>query len=149
MKIRPALPTDGKAIGQLIFDTVRSVNIKDYSPAQIETWVPDPSTYCLFDGIPFVVEKNGVILGFANLLPEGLIHRLYVHKDYQGQGVGKKLLEEIEKEAKKLGHSRIFTESSITAKAFFEKNGFLVEREQVKTLRSVNFVNYLMIKELF
>ena len=148
MKARRARHEDGQMIGQLIYDTVRAVNIKDYSPAQVETWVPDPSIYTTFDGIAFVVEKEGKIIGFANLREKGLLHRLYVHKDHQGEGVGSLLLEALEKEALRLGWKKLETEASITAKQFFERKGFHVSQEQIVTLRGVNFVNYRMEKSL-
>lgn len=148
MKVRRARQEEGEEIGQLIFDTVRSVNIKDYSPAQVETWVPNPKIYTTFEGIAFVVEKEGKIVGFANLKDPGLLHRLYVHKDHQGEGVGSLLVEAIEKEAVKLGWKKLETEASITAKPFFERKGFHLIDEQTINLRGVNFVNYKMEKSL-
>lgn len=148
MKARRARPEDGQEIGQLIFDTVRSVNIKDYSPAQVETWVPDAKLYTTYEGIAFVVEKEGKIVGFANIKDKGLLHRLYVHKDHQGKGIGSLLIDALEKEATKLGWKKLQTEASITAKPFFERKGFHSIEEQTINLRGVNFVNYKMEKLL-
>lgn len=51
-------------------------------------------------------------------------------------------------EAQRLGIARLFTEASITARPFFESQGFVVLTEQVVTLRGVDFINYRMEKKI-
>ncbi len=147
--IRPYTPSDGLQVGQLIYDTVRTINRKDYSAHQIETWAPDPLIYSTVEeSHAFVVEKNGKILGFGNVTSEGYLHRFYVHKDFQNQGIGSILLKTLEATVQTLGLKEIFTEPRITANPFFWKKGYQVREEQVKILRGVFFSNYKMFKKI-
>lgn len=149
IQIRLAEPSDGPQIGQLIYDTVRAVNRKDYSQDQVKAWAPDPVIFSTYDpSYAFVAESNRKILGFANLTSTGYLNRLYVHKDFQGQGIASHLVQAIEAKARELGLHEITTESSITAKPFFLAQGFVVQQEQVKVLRGVSFTNFKMFKKL-
>jgi putative acetyltransferase len=149
LQIRPYQSSDGLQVGKLIYDTVRTINRKDYSETQVETWAPDPLIFSTVEeSYAYVAEYGEEIVGFGNITSDGYLHRFYVHKDFQGQGIGSLLLEALEKKAKALGLKEIFTEASITAKPFFLKNGYVVEKENVKVLREVSFINYKMKKAL-
>lgn len=66
------------------------------------------------------------IIGFCEHNFAGEISRIYVHKDYLGRGVGSRLLKLAEESLKKRGCTEIRIESTVTAKAFYEKNGYKV-----------------------
>ena len=147
--IRPAEPQDGSQIGELIYERVRTINRRDYSEEQVRAWAPDKVIFSTYEeSYAYVAELKGRIVGFANLTPAGYLHRLYVHKDFQGQGIASRLLKAIEAKARELGLSEINTESSITAKPFFLAQGFLVKSEQTKVLRGVSFINFKMTRIL-
>ena len=63
---------------------------------------------------------DGVITGFADMDKKGYINMLYVHKDYQGQGIATALINELERYARKESVICFETHASITAKPFFE-----------------------------
>lgn len=46
------------------------------------------------------------------------------------------------------GLGRIFTEASITARPFFERQGFRVVREQTVSRQGVSMINFVMEKDL-
>jgi N-acetylglutamate synthase-like GNAT family acetyltransferase len=148
IQIRPAEPKDGPQIGQLIYETVHTVNRKDYSEKQVKAWAPDEVIFSTYEGFAYVAELERRILGFANLTPAGYLHRLYVHKEFQGQKIASRLLKVLEAKAQELGLQEITTESSITAKPFFLAQGFLVLAEQTKVLRGVSFINFKMLKRI-
>lgn len=91
-------------------------------------------------------QKQGIIIGFAELEIDGHIDCFYVHKDYQSRGVGKSLYQAIESQALKLNCDRLYTEASITAKAFFQRQGFALEQEQQIEVRGEVFKNYRLSK---
>jgi len=95
-----------------------------------------------------VAEDAGRLAGFAELEANGHIDRVYVSADYQGQGVGRALLAEVVAEARRLGLVRLLLEASITARPFFESQGFAMVTPQVVVLRRVEFVNYRMERML-
>lgn len=124
----------------LFSKTVRAINARDYTKEQIEVWA---SVNHLNLGKTFVAEIEGKIVGFADVNEDGFLGYLYVHKDYQRQGIAKALLSLIEKE----GHKELLTEASITSKPFFEKMGFSVIRAQLKLHKGLYFKNFLMKKQ--
>jgi putative acetyltransferase len=158
MIIRKYQSEDTDEIIQLFYDTVHQINIRDYSQVQINAWAPNNKDSInwvnkLSYKITYVAENennsnNKIIIGFAQLETNGHIDCFYCHYQYQGVGVGNRLLNEIQLTAINLGIKRLFTEASITAKPFFEKKGFIVVNPQVVECRGQNFVNYVMEKHL-
>ena len=73
---------------------------------------------------------------------------LYIHKDYQRQGIAIALTNIIENEAVLYGISELTTDVSITAKPFFEKKGYEVIRKQSVERKGQLLTNYKMRKEL-
>ena len=149
MMLRPYRPDDAPALLALFRDTIRRVNVRDYTPEQIRAWASDdidPVAWAgRFDGRYVVVaEAAGRPVGFIELEPDGHIDRLYVSADHQGQGIGRQLLTAVVAEARRRGIARLFVEASITARPFFEAQGFVVLAPQVVTLRGVELVNYRM-----
>ena len=151
--LRPYQPDDAPALLALFRDTIRRVNSRDYSPMQIAAWASDDidarSWFGRFTGrfVP-VAEEAGRPVGFAELEPNGNIDRVYVSADHQRRGIGQQLLTAVVAEARRAGIARLFTEASITARPFFEAQGFVVLAPQVVTCRGAEFVNYQMARVL-
>lgn len=59
--------------------------------------------------------KNGIIVGFGDIDNTGYLDRLYVHKDYQNQGIAKAMCDKLEQHN---AYNEITTHASITAKPF-------------------------------
>lgn len=153
--IREFIIGDEKEIYQLFYETVHHINSKDYTEEQINIWAPkypdlDSWQSSLAKNYSFVAidNKDGKIIGFSDLEKNGHLNRGYVHKDYQGQGIGKALLNVREVKAKQSGIKKLFAEVSITAKPFFEKCGYGMESQETKNLNGVLFINYRMTKDL-
>jgi putative acetyltransferase len=147
--LRPYRLGDAPALLELFRDTIRRVNARDYNPDQIRAWASDdidPVRWAeRFAGrFVAVAERDGSLAGFAELESDGHVDRFYVAADCQGRGAGRAMLGALVAEARRLGLGRMFTEASITAKPFFESQGFVVLTPQVVTLRGQEFVNYRM-----
>ena len=146
-------PDDAPALLALFRDTIRRINSRDYSPAQIVAWASDDidtvSWFGRFAGryVP-VAEEDGRPVGFAELEADGHIGRVYVSADHQRCGIGRQLLTAVVAEARRAGLARLFTEASITARPFFEAQGFMMLAPQVVTCRGAEFVNYRMERVL-
>jgi len=151
--LRPYRPDDSPALLALFLDTIRRVNSRDYSPAQIAAWASDDIDTVAWSGrfsgrfVP-VAEEASRPVGFAELEQDGHIGRVYVSADYQRRGIGRQLLAAVVAEARRVGLTRLFTEASITARPFFEAQGFAVLAPQVVTCRGAEFVNYRMERVL-
>ena len=84
----------------------------------------------------------------ASISKDGYLHSMFAHIDFQRQGVATVLYEKIENHAQLNGVSRIWSEVSITAKGFFEKQGFFVEKEQKRKANKLYLTNFVMVKNL-
>lgn len=154
MVVRRFIESDLEEILRMFYDTVHTINAKDYSKSQLVAWGvknPDKGRWLdsLKNNITFVANINGEIVGFGDLNDKGYIDKLYTHKDYQGMGIASIILCTLEKEAKKLGYTELYTEASITAKPFFQKRGYSVIQSQNKEYNGQVFVNFIMKKEYF
>jgi len=153
MEIRLFKPEDCDRIAQLFHDTVRSVNIQDYSADQVHAWAPENLYFrdwveVCSSRFTYIAVEAEEIVGFAELEASGHIGCFYCHKDYQRRGVGTRLYQTIEAKAVELGIVRIYTEASITARAFFKSRGFAVVKEQQVSVRGQKFTNFAMEKNL-
>jgi putative acetyltransferase len=153
MKIRLFEAQDAEQIAQLFHETVREVNIRDYSSNQVRVWAPDDIHFrnwveVCSNRFTYVADDEGVVAGFGELEPNGHIDCFYCHKNYQRCGVGGQIYRAIETKAVELSVSSLFTEASITAKPFFHRMGFSVVKEQKVTRGGETFINYAMEKLL-
>ncbi|MDF2652029.1 MAG: acetyltransferase [Paenibacillus sp.] len=156
MEIRKFQHADIHQIVSLFYETVHSVNKRDYSQEQLDAWAPkDEVTLRLHawkdsmsQNITYVAEINGRIVGFSDMTLEGHLDRLYIHKNYQGQGIASALVSKLEAEGRSCGLSEVDTEASITAKPFFERHGYEVAQSQVVERRGVKLNNFKMVKNL-
>ncbi len=151
VSIRDHKREDSAILLKLFHDTVRNINIQDYSQEQVEAWAPGKFDLIRWESRVknykiFVAEDTKSIAGFAELDTNGHIDCFYVHHKRQGQGVGRLLIESVETEAKNRELSRLFAEVSITARPFFEKSGFIVLAEQKVECRGVKLINFRMEK---
>ena len=87
-------------------------------------------------------------VGFCDLESDGYLNRGYVHKAYQGKGIGKALLSVREAKAKELGLERLYSNVSVTAKPFYLRQGFKIVQEQTRELNGELFTQFRMEKIL-
>ena len=151
--IRRGTPDDALGIATLHHDTVKKINSRDYTPVQVEAWAgstPDEEKWRArqTSRTTFVDEQSGIIRGFAELEDDGRIGAVYVHADYQGEGIASALLREVEKEAVARGASFLSTDASITAQPFFAKHGFETVAAQDVDYCGQIFRNYRMRKQV-
>lgn len=151
--IRLAEQRDLRAMQELFVQTIQSVCRYDYSPEQIAVWTSSIEntkrwTDKLMKQHFLIAEIGDKIVGYASLENGEYLDFLYVHKDFQRQGIASKLCAEIEAIAIHQGTSLLTSDVSITARPFFEKKGFKIVAEQVNDIKSVEVLNYKMTKEL-
>ena len=153
VSLRRIRPADTGAIVALFRDTIRRVNIKDYSLEQVLAWAPEQMdlriwTDKLSTRYSILAEIAGQIVGFGDLESDGHLDHLFVHADRQASGIGRTLAAAMEGEARRQRIGRIFTEASITARPFFERLGYRLLQEQEVLCRGVMMTNYRMEKVL-
>ncbi len=147
MKIRQYKNEDCGIVSKLFYETVHSVNAKDYTAEQLSVWANNADSLKsrrndLLKQYTLIAEINGVIVGFGSIDKSGYLDLLFVHKDYQKQGIATALCNELEK-----GFSVINTFASITAKPFFESRGYVVVNEREAEHLGVKLKNFEMQKK--
>ena len=153
MKIRKFRPGEELLLKQLFFHTIRTINRRDYSEAQVRAWAPDEIEDSRWlrhveATKPWVCELDGRIAGYTDLQDDGYIDHFYVHHECQGQGVGKALFAHIEAEALRRGLGELYSHVSLTARPFFESRGFRVEKRQQVRMGEEALTNFVMRKRL-
>lgn len=141
-------PSDCKKLAELFYQTVHVVNAKDYTNKQLDVWATgyvDLKEWnkLFLEHNTLVAIENSIIVGFGDIDKSGYLDRLYVHKDYQGQGIATAICNKLEQSVKAY---KIVTHASITAKPFFERRGYRVIKEQQVIRDGIALTNYVMEK---
>ena len=149
MIFRKYAKTDCAELAELFYDTVHTVNAKDYTREQLDAWATGEINLEEWDEsfqahLTVVAEMDGKIVGFGDMDKTGYLDRLYVHKDYQRRGVATAICDALEQNTKA---AEFITHASITAIPFFEKRGYTVVREQQVERRGELLTNFVMRKE--
>lgn len=101
MFLRPYHPDDLDELLTLFYETVHTVNAADYTPRQLDAWapaVPDRGRWqrTLAAHTALVAVEEGRIVGFGDIDATGYLDRLYVHREFQHQGIATALCDALE-----------------------------------------------------
>lgn len=148
MIIREYQPSDCEEIVKLFYNTVHTVNAKDYTKKQLDAWASGSVDLkkwneSLSEHFTLVAVHNGVITGFGDIDSTGYLDRLYVHKDYQRQGIATAVCDKLERA---FDVTQITAHVSITAKPFFTHRGYEIVKEQQVVREGITLKNYIMQK---
>lgn len=148
MFLRPYHPDDLEELLTLFYETVHTVNAADYTPRQLDAWapaVPDRGRWqrTLAAHTALVAVEGGRIVGFGDIDATGYLDRLYVHREFQHQGIATALCDALE--AAVPGRD-LSVHASLTARPFFERRGYAVVRTQQVVCRGVAMTNHVMAR---
>ena len=99
MFLREYNTSDCEYLAKLFYQTVHYVNAKDYTKEQLDAWATGNVNLNEWDKsflehFTLVAIKNEFIVGFGDIDKAGYLDRLYVHKDYQKQGIASSICDE-------------------------------------------------------
>ncbi len=147
--MRPYRASDAAATLGVFRRAVRLTAGRDYTPEQVAAWAPDD-----LDEVAWaarrqaartqVAEVDGRVVGFTDVDADGYVDMLFVDPDAARQGVATALLRWVVETATELGAQELTTHASVTARPFFERQGFVVVREQQPVRRGVTLTNFAM-----
>ena len=146
MLIREYISSDCGQLAELFYQTVHTINAKDYTNEQLDVWATGNVDLKEWDSsfskhYTLVAVDHDIIVGFGDIDSTGYLDRLYVHRDFQQQGIASALCNRLES-----GFDKITTYASITAKPFFLSRGYKVVKEQQVIRNGVSLTNYVMEK---
>lgn len=149
MFLRMYNTSDCEYLAELFYQTVHNVNAKDYTKEQLDVWATGNVNLNEWDKsflehFTIVAIKNEIIVGFGDIDKTGYLDKLYVHKDYQRQGIASAICDELEQ---RININKIITHASITAKKFFEQRGYSVIKRQQVIRNGIFLTNYVMEKQ--
>ena len=99
--------------------------LKTIQKSNLAAWAPSIPNLTLWnksflEHTTLVAIKHNKVVGFGDIDSFGYIDRLFVHKDYQRQGIASLLCDKLEK-----NYQKLTTHASITAKPFFQSRGLI------------------------
>lgn len=152
MQIREATAKDLDPILSLFENTIKKINSRDYSQEQIEVWTASKNKETWLSKISeqsfYVAFAKNQLIGFSSIDTDGYIDFMYVHHEFQHQGIAKALLLKLQEAASENNIQRVWASVSITAQPFFSRNGFYKYDDEHKSVEDVHFKNALMEKSL-
>lgn len=147
MVIRKYQPCDCKELAELFYNTVHIVNAKDYTKEQLNVWATgkvdlEKWNQSFQNHYSIVAVDDKIIIGFGDIDKTGYLDRLFIHANYQRQGVATSICDNLEQAVQ----GNVVTHASITAKPFFEKRGYKVIKEQQIERKGIFLTNFIMKK---
>jgi len=131
VRIRDARQDDIDEFKEVVSSSVTELCKGYYTPVQLEALLGqypgrDVYTKWLKDRVLIVAIDENDIVGFAQFDPSlSSIEAVHVSPKHAGRGIGRNLVNEIEKKARSLGICKVTVDSSLNAVAFYSKCGYL------------------------
>lgn len=132
--VRKFQEEDAQEVSELISNTLRTTNIKDYSLEYIENDIKKLSSSNIIERSKwthfYVICNEGIIIGCGAIgsywgkEDESSLFNIFVLPEYQGKGVGRKIIETLEQDEFFLRAKRVEVPASITACEFYKKMGY-------------------------
>ena len=153
MKIREYASDDYKVCKEIISESTSQIN-EEYSDEELEHLeevIPDMVTgFAEKERFSFyIAEKPEEVVGVAGYNLNGKIAGIFIHPDHQREGIGRRLMQEMETKAKEEEDIQEFVASaSLTAEKFYEKLGFQKIKKKDSEMDGKDIPVYKMEKEL-
>ncbi|GAB4302703.1 MAG: GNAT family N-acetyltransferase [Thiohalomonadaceae bacterium] len=153
IRLRPFRVTDVARLREVFQSSVHGLARDWYSAEQLAAWAPhdyDGAAWAqrLQQAQPWVAERGGVIVGYADLQPDGYIDQFFVAAEAAGCGVGTALMQHLLQQAAVNGLTQVHANVSRAAEGFFGRYGFVVECVQTVVVRGVPLQNARMVLSL-
>ncbi|MCL1141763.1 GNAT family N-acetyltransferase [Shewanella gaetbuli] len=151
-------PIHAKEISQLFHLAVQAINHPRYNQAKKDAWSAKPRSQKHWQ-LKYKRHKAWVaqdhahnIIGFIGLetdfTHQGYINALYVHPNYQHQGVASQLLTSVTQWAKQQQYPQLSVDASYLSKPLFEKHGFKNQRSIIQITKQQSLAAFTLSKTL-
>ncbi|MFB0906855.1 MAG: putative acetyltransferase [Spirosomataceae bacterium] len=150
--VRKAITEDVEYLLSCFNSAVINIDAQVYSDEQKRAWVRkgrDNYEKWLqrIENQYFVIaESNNKIIGFVSVSLEGYVDLLFTHPDFQRKGIADTLYNQAENYLREMGVTKLDTHASTVSRPFFEKKGFVLQKEKNLELYGVPISNFHLIK---
>lgn len=130
-KVREAMPSDSANACEVLRRSISEICSLDYNnqsviekwllnktESNVKVWIISENSYSV------VCTDDDLVVGFGIITLDGEILLIYLVHEALHKGNGKLMLETMEHRVISEGIEEIYTVSSITAKPFYERNGY-------------------------
>lgn len=150
--VRAAEEADAAGLAEVNIRSIQEVCGKDYpDPAHLDRWCANKTeeNFRQWMAEPQMRVLAGMVgdrLGGIGMidLEKGYVHMLYLVPEALGHGLGKAMLAEMERLARAQGHAKLALHSTITARTFYEAQGF----QTLAEVEKLGYPSYQMEKAL-
>ena len=131
-RLRPATNADCQAVRDLVFAVLEEYGLQP-DPGSTDADLDDIEQSYFARGGTFCVleDRDGSVVGAYGLYPMENqtceLRKMYLRREYRGQGLGKRLLEDALANARQLGFARVVLETASVLKeaiTLYESYGF-------------------------
>ena len=164
--IRRFVESDARAVSDVIIKTIRVSNTRDYPADLMEELIkretPDDILAKASWTHLYVVEYEGRVVATGGIAPywgnleESFLTNIFVLPEYQGKGLGRLIVETLEKDEYALRAKRIEIPASITGRDFYLKLGYTykdgndkIDDEHLFRLEKIKKVECLVTERLY
>jgi GNAT superfamily N-acetyltransferase len=124
MRSLPATSSDDPSASCVSLITVTTTECcplgsQNKTPENVRAWITSPARFSV------VAVEGSTVCGFGMLQRDGEIQLCYLVPEVQYQGAGKLMLRALEEQAAGWGLKDLFLMSTVTAKRFYERNGYV------------------------
>lgn len=134
MEIRRFREHDAAETAKVVAETLKISNSRDYSPEYIRELQDTHNAEVLIqrakEGHSYVICDGEKIIGTGSIAPfwgsptESILLTIFILPEYQGRGLGRKLIETLEQDEYALRADRIEIPASLTAVNFYRHLGY-------------------------
>jgi putative acetyltransferase len=151
--LRPYLPSDAARCAAIFRASVEETTGGDYDEDQRSAWAAAADDETAFGArlakaLTLIATVEGEPAGFGSLKDADVIDMLYVDPEYSRRGVASLLIDALARLAASRGAKQLTSEVSDTARAAFERQGFVAQRRNLVQLGGEWLANTTMIKPL-
>ena len=151
--LRPYLPSDAARCAAIFRASIEEMTGDDYDEDQRSAWAAAADDEPAFGArlakaLTLVATVEGEPVGFGSLKDANIIDMLYVDPKYSRRGVAFLLIDVLAKLAARRGAKQLTSEVSDSARATFERQGFVAQRRNLVQLGGEWLANTTMVKPL-
>ncbi len=151
--IRRFRPGDEQSLARIMRAAIEGIGPRGYSPQQVIAWAGrahSAERYLhragLGDLVILALDGDNQPAAYSLLEPDGHVDHLYCDPDHAGNGLGGRLLKEVDTIASELRLPRLYSEASELARPVFERAGYGVLERREFEIDGVPMHNFAMEK---